>query len=132
MITIEELFETTHTINRVVIHVRDHKMKLLHTFFFGEGCTPENLIGPYRRDWEQGRLSLSNRKINAHGDDTGHGPEMGYGFKKGSIPDELMTAQVTNLHMRCLNGIDYAIVVDLVVPAMVTEIIKTQLEADDE
>ena len=129
MITIRELFNVTITINRVEVTVRDADTRLLHRFWFGRGCDREHLPKGLVHEWAQNRLSLSGAKINVHGERKRNGlPETGYGLKDGAIPDELLDAEVNCLHMRCRNGIDYEIGVDVTLPALTVEMLKCRVE----
>lgn len=135
MITLRDLFKTTWTITRVELTVRDEQMKLLCNAWFGKDCDRDHISSQtlMAYGWSKGTLILSDRKINVHGDADGRGqPAMGWGYKEGSIPKQLMDAEITHLGMHCADGIEYTVFADVILPAMTMEIIKTQQEADDE
>lgn len=135
MITLRELFNVTWTITRLDLTVRDERQRLLYHALMGKDCDRDhiNSLTLMAYGWSKGTLILSDRKINVHGDADGRGqPVIGWGYKNKSIPDQLMDAEITHLGMRCADGIEYTVYADVAVPAMTAEIIKTQLEADDE
>lgn len=134
MITLRDLFNVTWTITRLELTVRDEQLRLLYRAMIGKDCDRDQIDSRtlMAYGWTKGTLVLSDRKINAHGDASRSGPEMGWGYKDKSIPDQLMDAEITHLGMHCADGIEYTVYADVAVPAMTAEIIKTQLEADDE
>ena len=132
MITLRDLFDVTWTITRLELAVRDEQLRLLYRAMIGKDCDRDHISTKTLTlyGWTKGTLVLSNRKINAHGDASRRGPEMGWGYKDGSVPDQLLDAEITHLGMQCADGITYTVYADVAVPAMTAEIIKTQLEAD--
>lgn len=124
MITLTELFEVTPTITRAEIEARNQTGKLLQVFWYGKNCNREHLPKGYVPMWSKGMVSLSEEKINVHNDRKANGqPEMGWGYKSHSIPDELMKAEITNLRMRCTDGIEYEVFCDVVVPEITIDVL---------
>lgn len=126
MITLRELFAVTWSITRVHISARDSNLLLLHEFIFGDSY---HLGIGERWDVEQGKLSVIIGKINEHGEPTRGGAEMGWGYKKKSIPDLLMDAPVTHLSMvsRCQSK-GYDVYIDVECAPMTVDLLKQSLK----
>ena len=133
MITLRELFKVNGTITRAEIQVRNDQGILLHEFYLGEKCSSAELAPRPWRAWEQGNLTASGRAINSHGKPTRNGPEMGWGLEEGTIPKELLDAEVCHLHMGSSDGIRYRVTVDVYMQELTLEMAKafyTDREAD--
>jgi len=126
MITLRELFKVNGTITRVEIQVRNDRGLLLHEFYLGEKCDPEELPPRPWRAWEQGKLTASGRPINSHGKPTRYGPEQGWGLEEGAIPKELLDAEVCYLHMRSPDMIRYHVTVQVYMQELTLEMVKAQ------
>lgn len=97
MMTLRELSEVMWTITHVTITARDADLKFLHEWQFGPGLT-ESLQMYHKR--MAGKLTIVDKKINAHGDANKSGvSEMGWGLKTNAIPKELLDAPVTHLNV---------------------------------
>lgn len=124
MIKVSDLFDVTPTITRMDITARAEDSHYLHRWIVGESVAYETLPFKLKLDVEHGRATDINAKINVHGDTVRNLPEMEWGYKKGSIPDEILDATVTNLSMRCKNGITYDVDVDIELSQLTAEAIK--------
>ena len=133
MITLRELFKVMHTITRVEIAARAENTVLLHSFWIGKGCDRAHLPKGMVPEWSKGRLSLSSRRINEHGKANKRGlPEIGWGLERGSIPDELLDAEITHLGGRCADGIEYKLSIDVILPEIIVEVLKGDFDDDKE
>lgn len=113
MITLDELFKVTWDITEIQITARAHDLHFLHQWIYGEGITETSHMH-YER--VSGNLTFCPIKINAHGDDNGHGTsEIGWGVKEELIPKELREAPVTHLMMRtrCKGGHEVSVDVEM-------------------
>jgi hypothetical protein len=126
--TIRDLAEVTWTITRLDITARDMAGAYLHRWIIGE---KEPFVGHGKLLWDiaAGRASDIAKKINVHNNKKGNGqPEMGWGLDLESIPAELLDAEITRLGMRCRDGIEYEVYVDISLPDLAVEMVKSQLE----
>ena len=125
MITLRELFGVAHTITRVDITAKADGLRFLHRFWIGKNCDRGHLPKGMIQEWAKDRLSLSDRRINAHGKSNKKGlPEMGWGLEDGAIPDELLDAEIIHLGMHCANGIEYTVNIEVILPEMTVEMLK--------
>lgn len=127
MITLEELFDVTWDFTEAHIDAREEGTRLLHMFIFAERYRPS--IHQWH-DIKDGKLSVILGKINVHGDTVRGGQsEMAWGYKKKSIPDQLMKARVTHLSMT--NGWNVndgrVIYIDVELDKMTVEVLKHTL-----
>ncbi len=129
MITLRELFGVTWTITRVELRARnDGDLRLLHQFWIGDRCDRDHLPPGMVSEWTHDRLTLSDRKINEHGEPGRGGPEIGWGLKKKAIPDELLDAEIIHMGMTCRDCITYEVRADILLPALHNELIRKELE----
>lgn len=129
-ITLRDIFDVAWTITRVEITARDPNLRLLHIFWIGEQCDRDHLPRGCVRSWEQGEMTLSDRSINVHGDAKGKLPEMGWGYKNKSIPEELMDAEVTRLSMNSRNGISCVVSIDVTLQPLTVDKLKAEMRED--
>ena len=132
MITLRDIFEVTPTVSRLEIVGRDADLKLLHKFWIGSNCDREHLPGGMLDDWTKGRLTLCDRTINVHGE-TGKGgyAEIGWGYKKGSVPHEILSAEIQWLsmgHVRAFDGME--VKVDIIMTPLAVEMCRTEMGGD--
>lgn len=128
MITLRELFTVMWTITRVEVWARREDGQLLHRFWIGEDCDREHLPPGMISDWTHDKLTLAPRKINEHGELVRGNIEMGWGFKKGTIPKEILDAEVTHLRVHNVGPHESKTVdIDVVMPEMHIEILKKEL-----
>lgn len=96
MMTLRDLFGVLWTITEIEITARDPNTHYLHSWAYG----PEVLTKESRHqyfDRMEGKLTAVEVKINAHGDETRGGSEIGWGVKEKLFPKELIDAPVTHL-----------------------------------
>lgn len=132
MITLRELFDVTWSITRVELTARSSgDLSLLHQFWLGDQCDREHLPPGLVHDWAKDAITLSPRKINEHGEPGRGGPEIGWGLKKRSIPDELLDAEIVHLRMQCRDGITYTVSADIIMQELQIEMLKKEIEKHD-
>lgn len=124
MIKVADLFEVTPTITRLTVTARAQGTRWLHRWIVGEGVAYETLPIGTKRDIEKGRATDIGTKINAHGDPVRGQPEIGWGYKTGTIPCEILDAKVTALAMHCWDGIKYDVSVDIELDQLTVETLK--------
>lgn len=117
--TLTDLFDTMWSISSVQITCRDDR-RFMHSFHFD----PEEPRGNgLRIDIASEKVTYIVGPINVHG-----GREMGWGYKKGSIPNELMNAEIDHLGIaNYQRGYDVSIDTEEVSEMMV-EFLKKKLE----
>lgn len=125
MITLEEVFDVSWTITSAEITARDEHTRLLHRFIFADAY---NVSISQWHDIEAGRLTIVLGKINVHGDEARGGAEIGWGYKKKSIPTELMEAPITHMQMGSrYRGKGTQVYIDVECSRMTAEILKQSL-----
>lgn len=126
--TIRDIAEVTWTITRLDVTARDENLHYLHRWFIGENA-PYVGHGSLFWDIAKGKVSDIEKKINVHNNRKKNGqPEMGWGLDDAAIPAELLDAEITRLGMRSRNGIEYEVAVDVILPLLTVEMLKSQLE----
>ena len=131
--TVKDLFEVMWSIKEVTFVARKPETQhLLCYFWIGEGCNRDRLPKGYLTDWTKGRFFFADRKINVHGEPTRGGAEIGWGYKKKSIPDALLNAEIT--HLICSHAYHggYEIYVDVILNEMTVEILKEEFQKAEE
>ena len=131
--TIKDLFDVMWSIKEVTFTARaPETQRLLCIFWIGEGCNRDKMPKGYLSHWTKGEFYFADRKINAHGEPTRGGAEIGWGYKNKSIPDALLNAEIT--HLTCLNHYHggYSINADVVLDAMTVEILKEEFRKLEE
>lgn len=94
MINLRELFKVFWTITEIRITARDPAGKFLHEWIYEENVQPSIHM---ERDIELGRLTVFDKKINAHGDPVRGGAEMGWGVKEDLFPKAILDAPIRHL-----------------------------------
>lgn len=125
--TIRDLAKVTWTITRLDITARDDNTRYLHRWIIGEKAS---YVGHGSLFWDiaKGKVSDIEKKINVHNNRKANGqPEIGWGLDDTALPSELLDAEITHLGMRCRDGIEYEVTVDLVLPSLTVEMLKSQL-----
>lgn len=109
MITLRDLFKVTWDITELDITAREpDTTQYVHRWIFGEDISKPVHI---RYEQEAGRLSIIEKKINAHG-----GGEIAWGVKEKLLPADLIDAPITHLRLtrRCQdNGQTCAVDIEL-------------------
>lgn len=93
-LNLKEIFEVFWTITECDITARDSNGYFLHKWKYAPKIT-ETVHMKYDR--LDGKLTLCEQKINAHGDQTRGGSEMGWGVKPKIFPDALLSAPITHM-----------------------------------
>lgn len=101
MMTIRELARAFWTITELHITVRDPSSKFLHRWIYEPGITDRETIHQYHERME-GKLTLVDKQINAHGQPGRKGPEMGWGLNTNLFPNAILDAPIT--HMGVMNA----------------------------
>ena len=117
--TLGDLFDAMWSISSVQITCRDDG-KFMHSFYFD----PEEPRGNgLRIDIASEKVTYIVGPINVHG-----GREMGWGYKRGTIPNELMNAEIDHLGIaNYQRGYDVRIDTEEV-PELMVEFLKKKLE----
>lgn len=89
--TLREIFEAFWTITELTITARSPEGMFLHEWIYGPEVY-ETL--KMKHDQAEGKLTICRQKINAHGDPTRGGSEIGWGAKKKLFPEEILDASV--------------------------------------
>lgn len=92
MITLRNLFQITWGITELDITAREpDTTQYVHRWLYGEKIDKPIHI---RHEQEAGRLSIIEKKINAHG-----GGEIAWGVKEKLLPADLIDAPITHLRL---------------------------------
>lgn len=91
--TLREVFEVYWDITEIHITARDHDLRLEHQWIYGPDVHESIHMWHDRKD---GKLTIVDAKINAHGDSTRGGSEMGWGVKEKLFPDQILDARITH------------------------------------
>ena len=120
--TLADIVAVCHTVTRVNVWARDDDGRLLQRYWIGD--IPEAL--PQGAIWDIGRgeLTVVRADINHHGEPCRGGSEMGWGFRRGIIPESLMQAEITSLSMRCRDGVRHEVTVTMALPELTWQTVK--------
>lgn len=125
--TIRDIAKVTWTVTRLDITAREEDNRYLRRWIIGEEA-PFIGHGGLFLDIAKGEVSDIEKKINVHNNRKANGqPEIGWGLDDTALPAELLNAEITRLGMRCRNGIEYEVDVDLIFPALVVEMMKEEM-----
>ena len=94
--TLRDLFEVLWTITEAEITARDQNTAFMHRWVYGPNVIQKESIHHYHERME-GKRTAVEVKINAHGDETRGGSEIGWGVKEKLFPKELIDAPVIHL-----------------------------------
>lgn len=78
-------------------------------------------------DRKDGKLTIVDTKINAHGDQTRGGSEMGWGVKEKLFPDQILDAKITHFTPSTRSGGD-TLYVDIELDPITVEILKKTIK----
>ncbi len=123
MITLREIAEVFWTITEVRITARQPGTgRFLHEWVFGKDV----LVSVHMRyAMEDGKLTIVDKKINAHGDATRGGSEIGWGLKTNLIQKELLDAPITRMTVsQWGGGRGHGISVDVELKELTVETLK--------
>ncbi len=125
-----DLAEVTPTTTKVDVTARNDAGHFLHRWII----TPREMtVGSgLRQDIREGKTSIVIRNINWHGrPNRGGYPEIGWGVDWCDVPQELLNAEGTHLGMRCSEGVQYDIYVDVRLPEIAWGTVKGWGDDDD-
>ena len=84
--------------------------KFIHEWLYGD----QLFISPSMEyDKADGKLTICEVKINAHGDPTRGGSEIGWGVKEKLFPKKLIDAPITHLGMMNRHSNEYSVRADV-------------------
>lgn len=95
MMTLRDLFEVMWSITELHINAYDDN-RLVHKWIYGPEALQKETIHQYHERMD-GMLTIVEEKINAHGDPTRGGAEIGWGVKEKLFPTALIDAPITHL-----------------------------------
>lgn len=125
--TIRDIAKVTWTITRLDITAREENTRFLHRWIIGEKAP---FVGQGGLFWDiaNGKVSDIEKKINVHNSRKANGqPEIGWGLNDTALPAELLDAEITHLGMRCRDGVEYEVTVDIALSSLTVEMLKSQL-----
>lgn len=125
MINLQEVFDVTWDITCAQITARREGLSFIHEFIFAD---PSYFVSQFQ--WyrvQEGKLSIIPGSINCHGEAVRGVSESGWGFKKGSIPKELMEAPITVISMRERGQKGTHIRIDVECNDLTVEVLKQKL-----
>lgn len=96
MITLRDLTNVMYTITHIDITARGPDGKYLHRWMYGPDIKETRHMYHDRLD---GKLTIVDCKLNAHGDSGRGGSEIGWGVKTKLIPGVLLDAPIIVLHV---------------------------------
>lgn len=130
MMTLNDLFEVCWNITRAEITARDKNLQFIHKWIFGQSIDVSMYM---RHDVENGKLTIVDTKLNAHGDTNRSGyTEIGWGVKEKVIPKELRESPVIVLQFS--NGMRHeedCIYADVELHPMSAEVLMRRYEKKD-
>jgi len=130
MITIRELFNVTHTIDRIDVSVYDPARPMVDRKVteWLIGWPEEHRFGrSLQWDIEAGRAEVFPIKINAR---DYPGSDGRYGLQPKVLPDALLDAPVSSLLMRCRDGARYEITVRVDLQTLTVEAMRMEGKKD--
>ena len=111
--TLRELFEVFWSITEVSVTAREPgSMQFIHKWEYSEGITDRETIHQYH-DRMDGKLTLVDVKINAHGDPARGGSEIGWGVKEKLFPKEMLDAPITHMNVHSRHSGTSSVSVDI-------------------
>ena len=115
--TLRDLFEVLWTITEAEITARDPNTAFMHRWVYGPNVIQKESIHQYHERME-GKRTAVEVKINAHGDETRGGSEIGWGIKEKLFPKELIDAPVTHLGVMNHHNGEHKIWADVEIPEL--------------
>lgn len=109
--TLRDLFKVMWAITEIRITAREPEDgKYLHQWIYGPDIheTTQMFYGK-----QNGKLTVVKCKINAHGDETRGGSEMGWGVKEKLLPKELIDAPIRHLGVVNSRSGEYRVYADV-------------------
>lgn len=116
MITLRDLFKVFWTITEVDVTAREPDTgKFIHKWIYSEGITERETIFQYHERMD-GKLTLVDVKVNAHGDPARGGAEIGWGVKEKLFPNAMLDAQITHMGVLSTYAGTSSVSVDIELP----------------
>ena len=108
--TLREIFEAFWTITEVDVTARDANGRFIHKWIYG----PNIHVSMFKRhEVEDGKLTIVDCKINAHGDPARGGIETGWGVKEKLFPKDMLDAPIRHMSAGCYRDGQHTLRVDL-------------------
>lgn len=117
MMTLRDLFGVMWTITEVEITARAPDLHFLHKWVYGPEALQKETSHMFY-DRLEGKLTIVETKINAHGDPTRNGSETGWGVKEKIFPAALIDAPVTHLGVMGVRAGKYRVYADIELPEL--------------
>ena len=114
MMTLRDLFEVMWSITEIEISAYDDN-HFVHRWIYGPKALDKETIHQYH-DRMDGNLTIVQEKINAHGEPTRGGAEIGWGVKTKLFPNALIDAPVTHLGVMNINAGEYRVYASVELP----------------
>lgn len=118
--TLREVFEVYWDIWEIEITARNESGLFLHQWIYGPDIRETHGMWNDRKD---GKLTIVDGKINAHGDPTRGGSEMGWGVKEKLFPQQILDAKITHFAPSTRSRGDL-LYVDIELDPITTEILR--------
>lgn len=115
--TLRELFEVMWAITELHITARDPGSKYLHRWIYGPDAQQKETIHQYHERMD-GKLTIVDGRINAHGESTRGGSEIGWGVKEKLFPAELIDAPIRHLGVMNIHSGEYKVYADVEMPEL--------------
>lgn len=129
MMTLRDLFDVFWTVTEVSITARKDDGEFLHQWIYGENIN--ETLHMYH-DRMAGKLTLVDGKINAHGDPTRGGSEIGWGVKTKLFPKDLLDAPITHMGVRSYQSGTNSVSVDVTMHPLTVAALVEVGEGDGE
>lgn len=122
--TLREVFEVYWDIVEIHITARNHDLSYLHQWQYGPDIHESIHMWSDRK---AGKLTIVDKKINAHGDPVRNGIETGWGVKEKIFPEQILDAKITHFLPSTRSGGDL-LYVDIELDPVVVEILKKTIK----
>ena len=127
--TLREIFEAFWTITEVDVTARDANGRFIHKWIYG----PNIHVSMFQRhEVEDGKLTIVDGKINAHGDPARGGTETGWGVKEKLFPADMLDAPIRFMSVGCHHNGEHTLRVDVTMhPMTVMALVPERKEHGD-
>lgn len=109
--TLRDLFDVFWTITELSVTAREPDGLFIHRWEWGEHALDKETLFQYH-ERKEGKLTLYNAKINAHGDPTRNGAEIGWGVKEKMFRKEMLDAPIRHMSVTSRGG-THSLTVDI-------------------
>lgn len=121
--TLTELVAVVPTTTEITIQARNSDGHYLHEWIIGDRREPTG--NGLLWDIASGKITVVRISINHHHRPDRRGyPEMGWAVDLSAIPPELAQAEITHLDMKCTNGVEYRVRVEVRLPEIQFGMVK--------